>query len=157
MKSTAKTTTSQLNDPIIHINGSISTKEFIAEDFDSDEENFEDEIKREIKKLLVSNAMVTNALVSVDKMEKIVSPNRKKRSSENFVIGFNAACSLVEENLTEIEVSIIASIKNADPSPYDFFDEESFATLHLTFETTKIITIESEFENELYDKIGKIR
>jgi len=144
LKSTEKPTVSQLNDPIIHINGSISTKEFIAADFDSDKENFEDEIKTEIKKLLVSNAMVVNALVSINEMEKIVSANRKKRSSENFVIGFNAACSLgVEENLTKIEVSIIASIKKADPSLYDFFDEKSFATIHLTFETP--------------DKIGKIR
>ena len=151
MKSTAKTTISQLNDPIIHLTGSISTEEIFIEDLDSDKKNLKEKIKTEIEILLVSNAVIVNALVSVNEMEKIVSPNRKKRSSENFVIGFNAACSLGdEENLTKIEVSVIASIKTADPSLFDFFDEKSFATIHLNFETPQ--TIESES-----DKIGKIR
>ena len=154
MKSTAKTTISQLNDPIIHLTGSISTEEIFIEDFDSDKKNLKEKIKTEIEILLVSNAVIVNALVSVNEMENIVSPNREKRSTENFLIRFNAVCSLgVEKNydLTKIEIFINASIKSADPRQYDYFDEKSFATLYLTFEVPKIITIVST------EQIGKIR
>ena len=157
-RSIGKTTLlAQPNHSIIHVTGSISTKELLTEDFES--EHFHDDIKKEIQKLLESNTMVVDALVSITDLEKTVPLNRQKRSTINAIIRFTAVCSLGFGENSDIEPSIRSSITRAEPRLYDFFDEQSFSSFNLEFEhEPKIVTIEEEIksENEITDVIGKL-
>ena len=147
--------------PLVHITGSMSTTKVYDEGMvlksSQSYKNFKIDFETEIQTLLESDPLVVEATVSMTDIKESVTKKRRKRSNDNVVAEFVAVSSIrlaTIDNMDEIQSSINSSIQNTDVNLYNLIDEESLASVKLSFEKPKIINIETPSKEEITELIG---
>ena len=149
--------------PLLHIEGSIQTKQIYNEDFKSKNnlryKNFKNNIELEMEWLLKSISQIETAKVSVIDI-KNADPDFQRSTSASAAVYFVSICSFrsqtktLTETMKLMELSIIMSLKNADPSIYILL---SNATITISVGEPRIIEIESSSKAEISEKIGAVQ
>ena len=149
--------------PLLHIEGSIQTKQIYNEDFKSKNnlryKNFKNNIELEMEWLLKSTSQIETAKVSVIDI-KNADPDFQRSTSASAAVYFVSICSFrsqtktLTETMKLMELSIIMSLKNADPSIYILL---SNATITISVGEPRIIEIESSSKAEISEKIGAVQ
>ena len=140
--------------PVVHITGSVQTRQFFNESFSVTAAN-------EIKMIFESIPLIESSTVLMTGTEQF-NFKRRKRSAERAVINFISMCfvrvskiiPIPEEMMNEIESNITIAINKMNPCLYDIFDEESFDSVELSFAQPRVIEVSGPLQSEQDIKIG---